>query len=222
MSYSSEYEVTTHFECPEAELAHKLDLFATILDDLGAPTSPITEWLAGISWESDGSGFGRLSDPVPLGRARLNGDIITARPYVLGYTPPTVPGTMPWVQLSLEFAGEWEISYFEGGEGRFHIGGEERQRYVAGIGQLVWGVIQAFVRRLPNLPVFCNDSASVNFPWYALLGKDYDLWDFDAASIPTSLAHVYAPTPSGYARTASESHVGFARMSWWQVPPWDE
>lgn len=211
----TEFEVATYLECPEPELVSKLRLFASILEDLGVSPMLTADWLASISWEDDGSGFGCMGDPLQLNRIRLNGDVVTARPHLLGYTDLALPGTpVPWVQLSLFFEGEWEIPHVAGSEVRW--------RYIAGIGRLIWRVIQAYSVRMPDSAVFFNDYASVNEPWYALLGVGGNLWDFDVASVPGSLARIFQPVPDNYAQMAGQNRIGFARMAYWQIAPWGE
>lgn len=211
----TEVEVATHFKCPEVELGNKLQLFAGILEDLGAPPDLTAEWLRSISWESDGSGFGYLGNPVPLNQIRLNGEVVTARPHILGYTEIALPGTtVPWVELSLLFEGEWLINHF--------VGSEERWHYVPGVGRAVWSVIQTYARRSPVSGVFFNVSPLVDEPWHALLGRGGDLWAFDVASIPRSLAETFQAAPQGYSQMVSENRISFARDAFWEVLPWDE
>jgi hypothetical protein len=210
----TEFEVATHLKCPEAELGDKLRLFAMILEDLGAPDLT-AEWLSSIMWESDGSGFGYLGSPVPLTHIRLNGEVVTARPHILGFTEFALPGTTaPWVEFSLLFEGDWIILYF--------VGDEERWQYVPGVGRAVWSVIQAYARRSPDSAVFFNVSPLVSEPWSALIGRGGHLWGFDTASVPDSLAEIFQPVPQGYSQTVRENRIGFARDAFWQVPPWDE
>lgn len=211
----TEFEVATHLKCPEPELGDKLRLFARILEDLGASSDLTTEWLRSISWESDGSGFGYLGNPMPLDQMRLNSEVVSARPHILGYTEFALPGTtVPWVELSLVFEGHWLITHF--------VGSDERWQYVPGVGRAVWSVIQTYARRLPDSGVFFNVSPLVDEPWHALLGKNGNLWAFDAASVPGSLAETFQPVPQGYSQAVRENRIGFARDSFWQVPPWDE
>jgi hypothetical protein len=211
----SEFEVTTYVQRAHEDLPEVLRRYRWVLERLGFADASLAEWLSGITWEPDGSGFGYLGTPAVLSSVTAAGRQWIAQPFVLGYTDAAIPHLqVPWIQLSLQF----EDNVAEAPA----LIDEASGKYMPGVGAAMWQVVMGFSRVFREVGVYFNDAPTVSAPWYSMTGRDGDRWAFDLAMVPKLLATYFQPIPPGYANRHFADGIGIARTLSWTTIPWLE
>lgn len=205
----TDYEITTHVRCDEDTLALLLERFARMLHSLGFTGKDLDSRFDQVAWEPDGGGFAHMCKPVTNHGITLDGQLLQARPYILGYTQ--APGT-PWLQLSLVFDSDTVKAM------------RDSTTYIMrrGTGAAIWRIARGYAATFPHFAIFFSDFPSVNLPWKALTGRQGDLWWFDLAVIPESLAPRFMPIPDGYSSLELAGAVAIAPQAPWGTLPWED
>lgn len=190
------------------DLVRCLQAFSALLSSLTYSASGIEAWLQRFTWNAlTDVGF---ADTFGWHTVAITSQEVELAPSVCGFAATTDPQIgVPWIECNLLVRSEEVAVSLTDWQYRPNVGGA------------LWQVMRHYATFFPNAGVFLTDAIGNGKPWYALQGStDGDLWAFDLAVIPLSLADAFLQVPSTHEVTKFDNGIGILRLDVWQYPPW--
>lgn len=212
--------IETYVRCPDGALQPLHQQFQALLDRLGYSSPEAAQWHANLGWDAEDQWFGPTSDePRKICGLAVNGKELFARAGVLGWSAAIVPGLQEhWVSLELSFETESTEQYLVTASVFAPVAG----KYIAGLGRALWQVMCQFASEFPHDPIYCVFEGWEGESWQALVTGRGNLWSFDAALVPWSLADRFKPVPGDYVVESQPQGIALARPAVWSKLPWQE
>lgn len=196
--------------------------YGEILERLGYAKQDVSEWLAQLPWEEDGSLSGCASDvEVPFEHIQFDGHPLFAKPIAHGWLNENHPELKAsWFSLELAIETQTERQDLDS-VSSFSNTYIEEHRYRPGVGHIIWQVMREFFATWGE-PVWFTHEGQWDKAWLALVTGKGKVWDFQAALIPERLAHRFEVVPEGYSRADVPEGIGLVERERWTVLPWNE
>ena len=196
--------------------------YGEILERLGYAKQDVSEWLAQVPWEEDGSLWSYASDyEVPFEHILFDGHPLFAKPIVHGWLNENHPELKEsWFSLELAIETQTERQDLDT-TSSFSNPYIEQHRYRPGVGRIIWRIMRAFFATWGE-PVWFVFEGQWDQAWLAFVTGEGNLWDFQAALIPERLAHRFDAVPAGYFRADVPGGIGLVESARWIILPWNE
>jgi hypothetical protein len=207
-------QIQTYATYMTRNLQTLLQLYRTVLEQLGCTDAQVIAWLSQVEWPaSEEEGFGDIyASPFSLHPADDGEPIECAGLSVSFYTQsgaPSLEDPPLWIAFNLLF----DIA---------KIRRRASPVYRSGVGGAIWHIMRELAESFREVGIYFTDEWQENQSWRAIAENVGDPWVFDLAIFPRELAERFKEVPPGFQGTVIEGGFGFAQQNRWPDMPWDE
>jgi hypothetical protein len=207
-------QIQTYATYTARNLQTLLQLYRTVLEQLGCTDAQVIAWLSQVEWPaSEEEGFGDIyASPFSLHPVDDGEPIECAGLSISFYTQsgaPSLEDPPLWIAFNLLF----DIA---------KIRRRAAPVYRSGVGGAVWHIMRELAESFREVGIYFTDEWQENQSWRAIAENVGDPWVFDLAIFPRELAERFKEVPPGFQGTVIEGGFGFAQENRWPVLPWDE
>ena len=201
--------IQSYVKCNKDNFAFVLSRFVSVLSKIGFNEMFLADSFYGLEWEICDNGFMYVgSNTKPL-RIDLLGTSLNVRPYVMGWTPEVIKQiSEPWLEISLLFETEEIITDYR------------TLQLKDDVKNPIWNTMVLISKHFNETGTYLTDEVTDGRPWEALLGCNNDIWSFDAAIIPPSIAPNYNKLPKNYINKKVNETIYLVNRDVWSKEPW--
>jgi hypothetical protein len=207
-------QIQTYATYTARNLQTLLQLYRTVLEQLGCTDAQVIAWLSQVEWPaSEEEGFGDIyASPFSLHPVDDGEPIECAGLSVSFYTQsgaPSLEDPPLWIAFNLLF----DVA---------KIRRRAAPVYRSGVGGAIWHIMRELAESFREVGIYFTDEWQENQSWRAIAENVGDPWVFDLAIFPRELAERFKEVPPGFQGTVIEGGFGFAQENRWPDLPWDE
>ncbi|GHO93551.1 hypothetical protein KSF_035990 [Reticulibacter mediterranei] len=207
-------QIQTYATYTARNLQTLLQLYRTVLEQLGCTDAQVIAWLSQVEWPaSEEEGFGDIyASPFSLHPVDDADPIECAGLSISFYTQsgaPSLEDPPLWIAFNL---------LFDVAKIRRHAA----PVYRSGVGGAIWYIMRELAESFREVGIYFTDEWQENQSWRAIAENVGDPWIFDLAIFPRELADRFKEVPPGFQGTVIEGGFGFAQENRWPALPWDE